>query len=576
MPMFRRLKNRTGFTLIETLVVIAITVLIFGALLLSFQFTLKIIANSRAQTIAVAVANDRMEYFRSLPYNEVGTVSGIPSGLIPQTSTSTINGIQFTERVLVEYVDDPADGLLTATTTDGNGIPADYKRVKIEISWNAYNEDKSIFIISNIVPRSIETTDGGGTVRVNVIDHNSVPLPGASVTLSNNTTTTTISVTKTSDINGTVLFSGAPAASNYELVVTATISGETYSTAQTYAATTSNPNPSLAPFAVLEADISTLTMQIGALSDMDIVTYSAKSEVIDKELFTDATGIASSSNTLVSGGMLRLEDVAGVYDTSGSAFLTAVSPTTLEAWELVTVAADTTSNTGYKVRVYADTGIPTLIPDTDLPGNSAGFSTATIDISRLDTATYPSLPTIEDVYTFYRESSTSFGGQSLSIHGNKMIGTTAGGSPIYKFSQTYTTSGAGTLSISNLEFDSYTVTPPGGYMFREACPSHPISHKAGVDSDISLLVGASVTNSLRVSVVDASGNIIPGASVTVSRAGFSDTKDTSVCGQAFFSSGIGPHEDYSVEVTRTGYTTDTRTNVSASGQAVVEVVLNPS
>ena len=88
---------------------------------------------------------------------------------------------------------------------------------------------------------------------MNVIDQDSQPLSNINVQLRNDTTTSTVDVTRLSDV-GTALFSGAPAGSQYEVVV----SGAGYSTDQTYVATTSNPNPVTAPFTVLESDISTL------------------------------------------------------------------------------------------------------------------------------------------------------------------------------------------------------------------------------------------------------------------------------------------------------------------------------
>ena len=48
-----------------------------------------------------------MEYFRSLPYDSVGVVAGYPAGTVPQNSTtSLLNGIGFSERVRIDYVDD--------------------------------------------------------------------------------------------------------------------------------------------------------------------------------------------------------------------------------------------------------------------------------------------------------------------------------------------------------------------------------------------------------------------------------------------------------------------------------------
>ena len=132
------IKNRTkrGFSLVEVVIVSGLIAVVFTGLLMSFRYSLELVANSRAKLSALSLANDRMEYFRSLPYASVGTVAGIPPGVIPQNSSTTLNDIVFYERVLVEYVDDPADGILGSTTNpDINDIPSDYKRLKVEISW---------------------------------------------------------------------------------------------------------------------------------------------------------------------------------------------------------------------------------------------------------------------------------------------------------------------------------------------------------------------------------------------------------------------------------------------------------
>lgn len=584
--MFKRPSRASGFTLIETIVVIAIVVVVFAALLISVKYTLGIIINSKAKTSALSIASDRLEYIRSLPYDEVGTVAGIPAGAIPQTSTRTLNNVTFTERVLIEYVDDPADGLLTATTTDSNGIPADYKRAKVEVSWTVNGASGDLALVSNIVPRSIETTDGGGTVRINVIDQDSQPLAGAAVTLINNTTTTTINVTKFSDASGVVLFSGAPAASNYEVEVT----GTGYSTDQTYQVSGANPSPITGPFAVLEADISTLTFQIDQLSDIALKTYSAITDSAFNEWFDDATGIATSTNTNVSGGVLRLNDTAGIYAPSGVAYLNVRTPTPLEQWETITVAPSVPSGTSYAVRVYtASSTTYTLIPDSDLPGNAAGFTNRIIDISSLDSATYPSVvlgvhlattntavtPSIDAVELFYRESSTARSGVSISAHGNKVIGYDLSVQPIYKTVLTGSTNGTGNISFSDVEFDSYTFGFPGSFTVARACPVLPLQHRAGVDSDAEVVLGAHHDDSLLVTITNAGGTLIPGATVTLSRSGFSDTKQTNTCGQAFFS-GVVAESDYQLDVSKSGYSSNVVTPYDLSGESTVMISVNES
>lgn len=576
--------QKNGFSLVEMIVVAAISTVIFGALFASFIYSLELISNARARLSALALANEQMEYFRSLPYDDVGTVSGIPSGVIPQNGTTTLNDILFYERVLVEYVDDPADGEASADT---NGITADYKRVKVEYSWNIHNATTTISLVSTIVPRSIETSGGGGTIRINVMDSDSQLLPGATVRLINTTGTTSIDVSKNTDSTGSALFSGAPANSGYELIVTAVIGGRQYSTASTYVADSVNVNPVLAPFAVLEADISTITVQIGELSDLDVTAFSGLVTGSFKDLFNSTANVESAFDTEVTGGSVRLVN-SGSYAASGTMYLNPVTPTSIDSWEVAIVAGDRPVSTDYKLQFFTGSTTKTLIPDVDLPGNSAGFSSTRIDMRNLDALAYPSIipgltletgntsvtPSVESLALYYQESGVSFGAAAFGIRGEKIIGTNASSSPIYKFNTTFNTNGSGQYSFNNLEFDQYTITTPGSYTIAQACSRHPVVHSAGIDTETRLLLQSTPTNSLRVVVVDSSGLSIPGASVTLSRSGFNVSIDSSFCGQSFFSSGVSSNNDYEVAVSSPGYSSETVTGVDITGNSVITVTLS--
>ena len=439
-------------------------------------------------------------------------------------------------------------------------------------------------LVSNIVPRSIETTDGGGTIRVNVLDADSSPLPGAFVQLINNTTTTTIDVTKSTDSTGTALFSGAPAASNYEVIVTA----PGYSTDRTYQATVANPNPITAPFSLLEADISTVTFQIGELSDIDITTYSSIIDAQSKEEFFGSTGVASGTGTEVASGVLRLAQTGGVYTSAGESVLVPVTPASLEAWGAITLAAAVPSGTSYNVQVgTVSSSTFTAIPDSDLPGNSSGFSHSIIDISSLDPGTYPSLslrfqftttntavsPSVDEVAVHYREAAVPRTGVVLSLQGNKVIGADSGSVPIYKTVLNGTTDGSGELSFSDVEFDTFAVTVPGSLTVSFACPAIPLVHKAGISSSLTLVLRTAVATSLQTTVITEAGEPIPGATVTLSRSGFSETMDTNLCGQTFMHSGVAPESDYEVTVSKPGYDTQTISTVSILDNAEITVTL---
>ena len=585
-----RYKNaQSGFSFVEAIIVASLSVLIFGALFSSFQYTLQLINNSRAKLSALSVANDRMEYFRSLPYDDVGTISGIPNGTIPQNSTTSLNGIEFAERVLVEYVDDPADGQDTATTSDSNAIPSDYKRIKVEYTWTIGNATSSISLISNVVPRSVETTAGGGTVRINVIDADSLFLPGASVRLLNDTTTSTIDVTRLTDSSGAALFSGAPAASGYQVFVTANISGEQYSTAQTYQATSSNPNPTVAPFAVLEADVSTLTFQIGELSDLDIVSYADLGEGSMVEPFDDLSGVATSTNIGVNSGAAVLEDSFGVYEASGIVYTQPIAPSVVDSWELARIAVDVPVDTSFLVRFYtgSSTGPFTLIPNGELPGNSMGFTDDLIDLSDLDPGLFPAIvagislettdtavtPEIDEFAVYYRGGAVTRSGVDYTIRGNKTIGANASSSPIYKYENTFTTAASGEHSISDLEFDQYEINNTNGFDLASACPGAPLSLQAGVDTRLEQELVANASHTLRVIVVDGLGRSLPGASVNLTRSGYDETNLTNTCGQAFFTGGLTSNSDYEVVVSLAGYSDETNSAVDVSGDSQLIVTL---
>ncbi len=570
-----RTSRLRGFSLIELLVVAAIMALFIGGLFVTIQTSLKLVAESRARMSALSVANDRLEYIRSLSYDAVGTISGLPAGNIPQVSTSTLNGFLFTERTLIEFIDDPADGV---GASDSNSITTDYKRAKIEISWTMREETKTLVLVTTVVPRSIETNVGGGTIRVNVTDANVAPVGGASVRLLNTSGTTTVDVTKLTDSTGSVLFGGAPAGSGYQVFVTRT----GYSSEQTYVATTSIPNPVLQPISLLAADISTVNVQIDALSTVALRLLSDRTEASSSRSFASSSELASSTNVAVVADNLELASSAGVYQTNGVGMLTAVAPSPLARYETITVQESIPAQTARLIRVYASTTPDSLIPDSDLPGNSAGFVGNTIDISQLDTATYPSLtigvaletsntavtPQVDAVTLYYTESETPLS-TTFNWRGTKVIGSQLDFSPIYKHDYSTTTDTDGERLLNNVEWDTYQVTI-AGYDIEEACTTHPLAVAPNTSNTLTLITTPDSAHSLRV-VVTAGGMPLRNATVTLTR-GSSDVETTGGCGQVFFD-GLTSAADYQLSVSASGYTTATIDPVSISGDTVVEVAL---
>lgn len=577
-PRTRQIKTR-GFTFVELLVTAAVTALVFGGLMASVQLAVKLISTAKAKTGAISLATERLEYIRSLTYADIGTIAGIPSGPIPQQSTRSLNSVTYHERILIQYVDAPDDGL---GSEDDNGILADYKRAKIEYSWLGPNGTNSIALQSDIAPPGIESTAGGGTIAINVFDASVQPIQGAAVRVINRTTTSTIDTTQYTNAHGIAFFAGAPAASQYELIVTKA----GYSTDSTYAATTSNPNPVTPPVAVLEGAVSTMNFRIDRLSKLTVRTVEPATTDSFSDDFTDTSLVGNMTDTVISGGSVLLAGSPGTYVASGSIFATTTEPSSFDAWGVASWSMTTDADTTVLMRVYevSGGGSYTLVPEEDLPGNAAGFSGTSIVLSGLSAATYPALalgatlettnanvtPELHDWELTYVTDEPPVTNVAFTLESDRIIGN----SPVYKYQQLHTTDGGGEVEIPGLEWGLYKVLlSSGAYDISQACSALPFPLDPDADETLTLTLVPSAPRTLRVSVVEASGAPVIGALVEVSRSGFSNQETTSACGQSFFKSGLVSAEDYVIEISAPGYVDTTVTDVGINDDEVLAVIL---
>lgn len=120
-------------------------------------------------------------------------------------------------------------------------------------------------------------------------------------------------------------------------------------------------------------------------------------------------------------------------------------------------------------------------------------------------------------------------GMDFSLVGSKNIGA---GVP--KYSQNLATNGSGILSLNSMEWDTYTLTPTDSvYEIAGINPDSPFSLSPDSTKNIQLVVVPKNPKSLMISVVDsASGLPISGATVELSKSGYSNTKIT---GQGYLS-----------------------------------------
>lgn len=581
-PFQTKHEKARGFSLIEVLVASAIFLIVFVGLAKAFSMSLAMIESINAKTGAVTLAQQRIEYIKSLSYGAVGTLGGIPSGDISQSEMLTYNSIDYTRKTLIKYIDDPSDGLGMA---DANGITADYKNVKVTIRWTLKGRGHQASFVTNVAPNGIETITGGGTLRVQAIDATANPVPAAKVTIQNTTLSPPVDVTVTTNPSGSIIFPGSPSGASYQVSVTK--SG--YSTAKTYPTTATNIAPDPGHLTVAAGTVTTATFKIDELSSMRVHTYEAYADTAWKIPFDTTAMVATSSNVHVLSGELTLEKSSGVYDASGVFTTIGFSPDYLGQWEKLVATSTVPAGTSVNYHVYYKKGFGTyeLIPDTDLSGNASGFTSLPVDLSSLSIDKYRKLRVQADLGTTVSTSTPQISSLSLRYHGGpvavpniafeirgeKTIGVTASSTPIYKFSVSTTTDASGVREFPKLEWDAYHFSV-GGYDIAGLCPSAPVSLLPGASIDTMLILAPDTAHSLLVSVSDPIGSSLPDALVTISGGGSPDTEQTTSCGQVYFS-GLSGSATYTLTVSDSSYGTTTVSGISVSGETKTEVIMNP-
>jgi Tfp pilus assembly protein PilE len=560
-----------GFGLIDVIVGIALMLVLFLALFGVLRASLMLSALAKAKATAVEVASTQMEYLHGHSYDALGTVGGIPSGLVPQMATSTVDGVPYTTRTYIEYHDDPADG---TGIGDTNGITTDYKTGKVTVSYSIGGLAKSVILVSNFVPPGIESTTGGGTLSIHVVDKNNINIGDASVQIVNASTSPTINLTTFSDTNGLVVIGGAATSSQYQIYV----SRAGYSSAQTYARTGQNVNPTPGYLTVTKNQTTGATFIIDRLATLTFSTFSPATTTTFSDSFTSAANLASQTDTQVVGGALTLASEA----LSGIARSIPIAPNALDGWGILSATLSQPSGTTALVHIDDTTG--NLLPDSVLAGNSTGFSSFPVSLTNISTTLYPGLTLEADLTSNATTTTSSVLDWSLShtegpiplpniaftLTGAKTIGTTASGTALYKTIVNDNT-GASATKTETLEWDAYTLS---GTNLIESCPATPYPLAPAQASSTALIVGTLTTNTLPLLIENTStSNPIPSAKVVLAKSGYAATVITSACGLAFFNNLASG--DYSATVSATGYTTKVFPTLTVAGNTATTTLILP-
>lgn len=452
-----------GFSFIEILVGVSLLLIVAIGLYGAFQLSIRLVGQSKARITAAALANQQIETIKNMPYGQIGTFSGIPAGDIPETEIINRNNIDYTIKTTIGYVDDPFD-----ETAPTDTLPNDYKSVKVKVSWSGFLGGE-IFFVTNIAPKGLETSEGGGNLSISVFDALGAAIPQANLHIVNTEIDPNIDVSYQTNDQGKYLVAGAPS-STAAYQITATKDG--YSVSRTYGVDEVT-NPTQPHTTVIESKLTQISFSIDLLSAFSVQTFTPWGSGNFSDSFLDESKISELSDLLIDQGQADLASSTG-YVSSGYLISNSIAPINLINWDKFFWTDIEPTDTEAKYQILYHDGVSwTPIPDSDLPNNSTCFISSPVDLSELSTTTYPQLkakgvlstndasstPSLFDWnISWITGESTPIGNISFNLRGNKTIGTDTEDQPVYKYSDDFATDSTGRLDILNLEWDAYNFT----------------------------------------------------------------------------------------------------------------------
>ncbi len=338
-------KDQRGLTLIEAVVATALFVGIAVGLFSTFQKVFQTVRHAQGKVNATLLANEQFEIVRNLSYSRVGTVGGVPSGLIPPVQTLTRGGMTFIATTTVRNIDHPFDG--TAGGAPNDLSPADSKLVEVEVLCVTCNNVPPVTLSTMVAPRDLESDSTNGSLFVRVFDASGQPVSGADVRIYNPNVIPPINITDVTNASGMLqIIDAPPSVDSYQIFV----SKAGYSSEQSYGApTTTNPVKPHATVAVQTVTQTTFvidqvaTMQISSVTPLCAPVSNVGVEISGAKLISTIPDVKKYTHWLSTGG-------------SGVATLSDME------WDTYTMTASSGA--------YDLAGVSTLSPFDALPGSS--------------------------------------------------------------------------------------------------------------------------------------------------------------------------------------------------------------
>lgn len=257
----------SGFTLIEITVAIAIFLIFAVGIYSTISMVFKIVYQSRMKITETALLSEQIEITRNIPYESVGIINGIPSGILLHSQIISRNGVNFTVITSVRNIDDPFDGTLGGVPNDIS--PADYKQVEVSAICNNCSQQEPVILSTVVSPKNLEGASENGALFVQVFDANGLPVTQANVHIVNTAVTPNIILDDVTDNDGMLKIVDAPTGT---LSYNITVSKNGYSTEGTVSSSIANPNPLKSPANVVSQTITEISFSIDKVGNLNVAS----------------------------------------------------------------------------------------------------------------------------------------------------------------------------------------------------------------------------------------------------------------------------------------------------------------
>ena len=255
----------------EILVDIAIVALVGTAVVAAYSAGFRSMEFSRSKIASVALANEKMEEIRNMPYDDLATEHGLiyPPGEILDDEEISRKGIRFNVHTIITYVDDPFDGDAEGTIP-GKPVdlyPYDYK--KVEVIVNKIGRTGQLAkLTSNISAKAAETESDSGILKICIIDEEGLPVEGAIITIQNDDVSPPVDMQGITGADGCIMVPNLPPDHQNNYHLTATKDG--FTTDMTYPRTPQNPNALQPDVDIIVQQVTRQTLKIDKFSTMII------------------------------------------------------------------------------------------------------------------------------------------------------------------------------------------------------------------------------------------------------------------------------------------------------------------